>query len=83
MIKKTLKSPYIVIPDCWDELFSDEWTRLLVLFDAMLHIDMFTHEDLRRLLAQYMQTKRRLGVNIFLRNDSYYPLVDTIAQRLN
>ena len=83
MIKKTLKKPYIVIPDCWDELFSDEWTRLLVLFDAMVHIEMFTYEDLRRLMAQYMLTKRGLGVNIFMRNDSYYLLVDKIAEGLD
>lgn len=83
MIKKTLKKPYIVIPDCWDELFSDEWTRLLVLFDAMLHIEMFTYEDLRRLMAQYMLTKRGLGVNIFMRDDSYYLLVDKIAEGLD
>lgn len=83
MKKRRLKNPYIVIPDCWDELFSDEWTRLLVLFDAMVHIEMFTYEDLRRLMAQYMLTKRGLGVNVFMRNDSYYLLVDEVAQGLD
>lgn len=83
MKKKRLKSPFIIIPNCWDEVTSDEWTRLLVLFDAMVHIDMFTFEDLRRKMAEYMLTQRGLGVNIFMRDDRYYLLVDEIAEGLD
>ena len=83
MKKKRLKSPFIIIPNCWDEVTSDEWTRLLVLFDAMLHIDKFTFEDLRRKMAQYMLTQRGLGMNIFMRDDRYYLLVDEIAEGLD
>ena len=83
MKKKRLKSPFIIIPNCWDEVTSDEWTRLLVLFDAMLHIEEFTFEDLRRKMAEYMLTQRGLGVNIFMRDDRYYLLVDEIAEGLD
>lgn len=83
MKKKRLKSPFIIIPNCWDEVTSDEWTRLLVLFDAMLHIEKFTFEDLRRKMAEYMLTKRGLGMNIFMRDDRYYLLVDEIAEGLD
>lgn len=83
MKKKKVKDTYILVPNCWDEVSCDEWTRLLVLFDALVHIEMFGFDDLRRKMAEYMLTKRGLNVSVFLRNDRYYLLIDELAKGLD
>lgn len=83
MKKKKLIDSYIEIPNCWDEVSCDEWTRLLVLFEALAHIEMFSFDDLRRKMAEYMLSRKGVGTHVVLRNDRYYLLVDEVAKSLD